>query len=98
MFNKLLCQSVRTRNGVQVEDLKLKCNCGKVTGILFNVKPRCGNRLVCYCKDCRNFAKYFDNADDILNEFGGTEIFQILLEESIFNTVSFIKCMRKKRQ
>ncbi|GMM83991.1 DUF6151 family protein [Pseudoalteromonas sp. MTN2-4] len=60
-----------------MENLKLKCKCGEVTGVVSNVKPGCGNRLVCYCEDCRNFAKQFNKTDDILNEFGGTEIFQI---------------------
>jgi hypothetical protein len=64
-------------HGVQVEELKLKCNCGEVTGVISDVKPGCGNRLVCYCEDCRNFAKYINCDANILNDFGGTEIFQI---------------------
>lgn len=61
----------------EMTDLTLKCNCGKVAGVVHDVKPGCGNRLVCYCKDCQAFANHFGRDSGTLNEYGGTEIFQI---------------------
>ena len=76
-------------------DLELKCKCGQVSGVVGNVAPGCGNRLVCYCKDCRNFAKYCNNSDDILDEFGGTEIFQIHPSNmKIDHGIESISCIR----
>jgi hypothetical protein len=78
-----------------VEDLKLKCNCGKVTGVVRNVEPSSGNRLVCYCQDCRNFAEYCNYSDDILNEFGGTDIFQIHPSNmTISHGLESVTCLR----
>lgn len=58
-----------------MSDLALKCQCGAVSGVIHNAKPSSGNRIVCYCKDCQAFANHVN--PDILNDFGGTEIFQI---------------------
>ena len=60
-----------------METLSLKCNCGKVTGTVKKVTPKCGNRLVCYCKDCQAFANELNPEAQTLNAFGGTEIFQV---------------------
>jgi len=37
--------------------------------------PRTGNRLVCYCDDCQAFARDLGR-EDILDEHGGSDIFQ----------------------
>lgn len=58
-------------------DVPLKCFCGTVQGVAKNISPDTGNRIVCYCKDCQAFARYLKHEDDILDEYGGTDIFQL---------------------
>src|SRR5262245_44421193 len=57
-------------------DLPVRCSCGIVRGALRGVSGRNGNRVVCYCDDCQSFAHFLDRAQDVLDEHGGTEIFQ----------------------
>ncbi len=58
-------------------DIGLECTCGKVKGVARNISPCTARRVICYCEDCQNFARKLDRADDVLNAFGGTEIFQM---------------------
>ena len=58
-------------------DIGLECTCGKVKGVARNISPSTARRVICYCEDCQNFARKLNRADDVLNAFGGTEIFQI---------------------
>jgi hypothetical protein len=58
-------------------DVPLRCDCGVVSGVAKNVSPDSGNHIVCYCKDCQAFARYLEHDDDILDEYGGTDIFQM---------------------
>jgi hypothetical protein len=44
--------------------------------VLRSVDPSTGNRCVCYCDDCQSFAFYLGRADSILDDRGGTDIFQ----------------------
>jgi hypothetical protein len=57
-------------------DLPLRCTCGTLGGIVRGVSARAGNRLVCYCDDCQSFAHFLGGAERILDEHGGTDIFQ----------------------
>ena len=57
--------------------ISLKCNCGEVKGSAINVTSSSGTRVVCCCSDCQAFALYLDRDTHILDEFGGTEIFQM---------------------
>ncbi len=54
---------------------KIECECGKLQGQI--VGDGTCNRLVCYCADCRAFAKFLGRAEAILDAKGGTEIVQI---------------------
>ena len=54
----------------------LKCQCGAVQGTATNITPTSGNRVVCCCSDCQAFASYLGGESRILDEFGGTDIFQ----------------------
>ncbi|SMX24846.1 DUF6151 family protein [Boseongicola aestuarii] len=56
------------------------CDCGKVV-INFNLSSAA--RVVCYCRDCRAFARYLDHAN-ILTPAGGTEVVQTLPERFDF--------------
>jgi hypothetical protein len=58
-------------------DLRLQCSCGKVAGVARNVSATSGTRLVCYCDDCQAFARYLDREDTVLDQHGGTDIFQL---------------------
>ncbi len=57
--------------------LSLKCRCGEVSGSATDITPSSGNRVVCCCSDCQAFACYLGAESDTLDEFGGTEIFQL---------------------
>lgn len=57
--------------------LSLKCRCGEVQGGASNITPSSGIRVVCCCSDCQAFASHLGSDTVTLDEFGGTEIFQI---------------------
>lgn len=46
-------------------------------GLALQVTPTQGNHLVCYCDDCQRFARHLDSAAPRLDEFGGTQIYQM---------------------
>lgn len=56
-------------------DITIRCSCGALRGTVFAVEPSAGARIVCYCDDCQAFARFLGRGD-VLNEQGGTEIFQ----------------------
>lgn len=61
-----------------MHQVKLKCRCGKIEGIAKNVKPKAGIRVVCYCNSCQNYARHLqDHGQGILDEYGGTDIYQL---------------------
>lgn len=57
-------------------DIPLGCRCGTVRGTLKLSSPDAGNHVVCFCADCQAFANYLDNPDEILDQWGGTDIYQ----------------------
>jgi hypothetical protein len=57
-------------------NVPLRCRCGHVRGMARSVSPSEGFRFVCYCKDCRAFARFLDRPD-VLDAAGGTDIFQM---------------------
>lgn len=57
--------------------VKLKCSCGKVQGETENVNQDTGTRVVCCCDDCQSFANYLNGGNTILDEYGGTDVFQM---------------------
>ena len=78
-------------------DVKLQCNCGAVKGVATGVSPSAGTRIVCHCRDCQQFAHYLDNGPNILDEFGGTDIYQIpIAYVKISNGVEHVRCVRLK--
>lgn len=46
-------------------------------GTLNAVSPSRVVRAVCYCDDCQAFAHHLGRADTVLDDYGGTSIFQI---------------------
>lgn len=78
-------------------DLRIQCSCNTVQGVLTNVTPNNGNHCVCYCDDCQSFAHYLGGADAILDEHGGTRIFQVSPDRVAFTRgIEHVACMRLK--
>jgi hypothetical protein len=59
-------------------DIPLRCRCGHVRGVAKEVAPGEGFRFICYCGDCRAFARFLERPD-VLDQAGGTDIFQMPL-------------------
>lgn len=76
-------------------DVKLKCNCGNVQGIAHNIGANTGNRIVCYCNDCQAFAHFLEGEHTILDQDGGTDIYQTThAQVEITEGTEHIRCMR----
>ena len=58
-------------------DIPVRCECGSVRGTLNAVSPSRVVRAVCYCDDCQAFAHHLGRADTVLDDYGGTTIFQV---------------------
>ena len=41
------------------------------------VDPSRGLRLACYCDDCQAYAHYLDQANSVLDAWGGTDLFHL---------------------
>jgi hypothetical protein len=53
----------------------IQCKCGTVRSQLETTGVN--NRLICYCTDCRAFARFLGRDADVLDKQGGTEIVQV---------------------
>lgn len=60
-----------------MKPIKTSCACGEVQGTIEEGSKRKGGRLICYCKDCQAFAHFLEKGSEVLNEHGGTEVYQI---------------------
>ncbi|MDD1780120.1 DUF6151 family protein [Enterovibrio sp. ZSDZ35] len=58
-------------------DLAFQCECGELTGTVINASPKLGNHMICYCDDCQRFARYLGHEEKWLDEWGGTDIYQV---------------------
>ena len=73
----------------------LKCSCGKVEGQMQAKAAKMGTRIICYCKDCQAFPKILGTGDKYLDEYGGTDIFQIPISHlEITEGQDYIRCLR----
>ncbi len=76
-------------------EIDLQCLCGSVQGVACNITPNFGTRVVCYCDDCQAFARYLDREDAVLDEYGGTDLFQMPISHlKITHGAENIRCMR----
>ena len=81
------------------QDVPLRCDCGQVRAVARGLSPSKGNRLVCYCNDCQAFAFYLDRAVDVLDEHGGTDIFQVApCRIEILDGADQLRCIRLKER
>ncbi|PHS69369.1 MAG: hypothetical protein COB23_07065 [Methylophaga sp.] len=55
--------------------VELECLCGVVKGNI-KVVPGSFFHVHCLCCDCQKFASYLNNKENILDEHGGSELFQ----------------------
>lgn len=53
----------------------IQCQCGGVRAHLEGEGIH--NRIICYCSDCRAFARFLGRAEQVLDAQGGTEIVQV---------------------
>ena len=60
-----------------MHDVELSCRCGQVKGVAGPIDPAEGTRVVCYCKDCQAFAHALGADRTVLDEYGGTDIYQL---------------------
>lgn len=75
-------------------DLGLRCECGRVRGVLRGVAPSTTNRAVCYCHDCRAFAHWLDR-EALLDGRGGADIVQVARARlEITEGRDQLRCMR----
>lgn len=80
-------------------DISLKCTCGAVRGVAKNITQTNGIRIVCCCDDCQSFAHYLERADDILDEFGGTDISQTSQSQiEIEQGAEHLRCVKLKKK
>jgi hypothetical protein len=80
-----------------MNSISLKCKCGEVQGIVNHVSPRAGNHVVCYCEDCQAFARYLSKEGGIMDEWGGTEIYQTApWHINIEKGLQHLRCLRLK--
>jgi hypothetical protein len=56
--------------------LSFSCSCGSVAGELTDAGPAKGDRVVCHCTDCQNFARHLGADGRILQAHGGTDLYQ----------------------
>lgn len=76
-------------------DVVLKCRCGAVQGVARDVSARSATRAVCYCDDCQAFAYYLGRETAILDEYGGTEVFQMTPAQiGIHRGTEQLRCVR----
>lgn len=54
----------------------LACSCGKIRGVIDPASPSLGRRVVCMCADCQTYARWLGRQEEILDEVGGTDIYQ----------------------
>ena len=58
-------------------EINLKCACGIIKGKASAESAKIGTRITCCCDDCQEFAQFLDQEDNVLDQYGGTDIFQI---------------------
>ena len=56
-------------------DLPFSCSCGQFQAILHDVGPDEGDRLTCYCSDCRDFLRVIGRPE-LLDANGGNAVYQ----------------------
>lgn len=75
-------------------DVDFSCDCGNLRGVLHDAVPQNGCHLICYCKDCRAFARHLGRMD-ALEPGGGSPLVQVVPSRIEFISGSEnIACLR----
>jgi hypothetical protein len=70
-----------------------RCACGAVTGVL--AEPARARRMICYCRDCQDYARWLGREDDLLDARGASEVVAALPRHVRFDTgVERLACVR----
>lgn len=76
-------------------DAEIKCTCGAVRGKAHNLSAGTTNHVICSCKGCQSYAHFLGRAEDMLDENGGSNIFQMNPENfEITEGLEHVACMR----
>ena len=76
-------------------DVIVRCECGSVEGVAHKMSAGHVNRVTCYCSWCQAFAEYLGKADSLLDEDGGSDLFQISPGQlEITKGKEFVACLR----
>ncbi len=76
-------------------EIELKCSCGNVRGKAKNINKSSGTRIMCCCDDCQSFAQYLNQESSVLDQYGGTDIFQMPISNiKITEGIEQISCVR----
>ncbi len=59
------------------QDVPISCACGKVGGVIRGLSRASSNHVVCPCNACQAYAHFLGRADDMLDDKGYSNIFQI---------------------
>ncbi len=79
--------------------VKLECFCGSVKGTLAVPSKKQAFHLKCLCCDCQKYAEFLGQEDKILDNYGGTELFQTYPSNVHFDQgVENISCMQLKEK
>jgi len=77
------------------DDLRIACHCGTVRGTLRAAALPGGSHIVCYCRDCQAFSRHLDPSGSLLDDKGGTEIFQVTPDHlEITEGLDRVACLR----
>jgi hypothetical protein len=72
---------------------QVRCRCGTLQGFIGNTAR--ANHCVCYCKDCRAFARFLGRDQEILDTQGGTAVIQTYPANVAFTQgTEVLACMR----
>ena len=78
-----------------MSEVNLKCACGTVKGKTLAVSSKIGTRITCCCDDCQAFSQFLGQEGNVLDQYGGTDIFQIPVSFlTITEGKSEIACVR----
>ncbi|MEP3347862.1 MAG: DUF6151 family protein [Litoreibacter sp.] len=58
------------------QSLNVSCQCGEFQAVIHDADAPSGNHAMCYCKDCRAFAHHLEQGAQVLDNMGGTDLFQ----------------------
>ena len=56
--------------------ISISCECREFTAELTGATAQNGGNAICYCTDCRAFVHHLDKADNYLDEYGGSRLYQ----------------------